>query len=141
MARKSRKPSANPALMAEKKQSLLYRTGIYVRLSVEDNGGDAKDSIQNQTEYLKEYIDREHGDLQLMRIYADNGTSGTSFDRDGWNRLMEDIKSGDIPCEHCKRLLRQRHFQKSRTGEENHAEKRGVYGWHLSIWVQEIPGG
>ena len=98
MARKSRKPSANPALMAEKKQSLLYRTGIYVRLSVEDNGGDAKDSIQNQTEYLKEYIDREHGDLQLMRIYADNGTSGTSFDRDGWNRLMEDIKSGDIQC-------------------------------------------
>ncbi len=98
MARKSRKPSANPVPATENRKSLLYKTGIYVRLSVEDNGGDAKDSIQNQTEYLKEYIGREHGDFQLMRTYADNGTSGTNFDRDGWNRLMADIKSGDIQC-------------------------------------------
>ena len=98
MARKSRKPSANPALATENRESLLYRTGIYVRLSVEDNGGDAKDSIQNQTEYLKEYVSREHSDLQLLRIYADNGTSGTSFDRDGWKRLMADIKTGEIQC-------------------------------------------
>ena len=98
MARKSRKPSANLAPATENKESLLYKTGIYVRLSVEDNGGDAKDSIQNQTEYLKEYVSREHSDLQFLRIYADNGTSGTSFDRDGWKRLMADIKTGEIQC-------------------------------------------
>ncbi|MCI8286477.1 MAG: recombinase family protein [Lachnospiraceae bacterium] len=98
MARKSRKPSVNPAPVMENNRVLLYRAGIYVRLSVEDNGGDTKDSIQNQTEYLKEYIDREHKDLQLVRIYTDNGTSGTNFDRDGWKHLMEDLKSGEIQC-------------------------------------------
>ena len=65
MARKSRKPSANPAPTTENRESLLYKTGIYVRLSVEDNGGDAKDSIQNQTEYLKEYVSREHSDYSF----------------------------------------------------------------------------
>lgn len=98
MARKSRKPSANPVPVSENMHALLHRAGIYVRLSVEDNGGEAKDSIQNQTEYLKEYLDREHKDLQLVRIYTDNGTSGTNFDRDGWKQLMEDIRSREIQC-------------------------------------------
>lgn len=74
------------------------KTAIYVRLSVEDNGADAKDSIQNQIEYLKEYINRNGEDLRLVKVYEDNGTTGTNFLREGWQNLIEDVKSGKINC-------------------------------------------
>ncbi|MCI9073803.1 MAG: recombinase family protein [Lachnospiraceae bacterium] len=98
MARKSRKPEKQPSSGVGYQPLTLCRTGIYVRLSVEDNGGEERDSIQNQREYLEEYVNRKHDDLQLVRVYADNGTSGTNFDREGWQKMMEDIKAGEIQC-------------------------------------------
>ena len=115
MARKSRKPSANPALATENRESLLYRTGIYVRLSVEDNGGDAKDSIQNQTEYNQRYAEmRKECDViegQLTKakkeILAQQGRKEQirrcldelrrcgdildEFDLDLWNAVVESV--------------------------------------------------
>lgn len=98
MARKSRKPEKRPSPGMENQSLLQCRTGIYVRLSVEDNGGEERDSIQNQREYLEEYVNRNHDDLQLVQVYVDNGTSGTSFDREGWQKMMDDIKAGEIQC-------------------------------------------
>lgn len=98
MARKSRKPEKQPSLGMESQSLLQCRTGIYVRLSVEDNGGEERDSIKNQREYLEEYVNRNHDDLQLARVYVDNGTSGTNFEREGWQKMMDDIKAGEIQC-------------------------------------------
>lgn len=98
MARKSRKPEKQPLPHMETQASPLCLTGIYVRLSVEDNGGEERDSIQNQREYLEEYVNKNHDDLQLVRVYVDNGTSGTNFDRSGWQKMMEDIRAGEIQC-------------------------------------------
>lgn len=98
MARKSRKPEKQSSSGMDNQSLLQCRTGIYVRLSVEDNGGEEKDSIQNQREYLEEYVNRNHDDLQLAQVYVDNGTSGTNFDREGWQKMMDDIKAGEIQC-------------------------------------------
>lgn len=98
MARKSRKRTK--ALHPVTSESLTFKskTGIYVRLSVEDNGDTANDSIQNQITYLKEYVKNNEDDFQLVHIYVDNGTTGTNFDRAGWQKLIEDIKAGTINC-------------------------------------------
>lgn len=98
MARKSRKSNkvsvADVVSAAEHRKELA---GIYTRLSVEDNGCGKKDSIQNQIAYLKEYVDRQD-ELNLMKVYIDNGTTGTNFERENWNQMIADIKEKRITC-------------------------------------------
>lgn len=98
MARTSRKAGkvsvADRVSVVEERKEL---TGIYTRLSVEDNGYGKKDSIQNQIAYLKEYVDRRD-ELTLMKVYTDNGTTGTNFERENWNQMIADIKEKKITC-------------------------------------------
>lgn len=75
-----------------------YLTGIYVRLSVEDNGYKNGDSLQNQIDFLMDYIENYGDDMQLIDVYQDNGLSGANFEREGWLRLIEDLKKGRINC-------------------------------------------
>lgn len=98
MARKSRKKTTHNKLVIPKVSAPKSKTGIYARLSVEDNGTSTKDSIQNQISYLEEFIRKNVDDFELIHIYVDNGTTGTNFDRTGWKNLMEDIKTGRIDC-------------------------------------------
>ena len=96
MARKSRKnvDKQEPVRIAPAKS----QSGIYARLSVEDNNCSTGDSIQNQVAFLKEFVEGREEDFQLIDIYVDNGTTGTNFDREGWQRLLTDIKAGKIDC-------------------------------------------
>ena len=55
MARVSRKMPVAPQLQNEIYR--IWKTAIYVRLSVEDNGRDS-DSIENQTELLTAYVEK-----------------------------------------------------------------------------------
>lgn len=98
MARKSRKIARQLPPVPDCLQHSLCKTGIYARLSVEDNGGDAGDSLQNQIEYLKEYVKRNGDDFQLEQVYLDNGATGTNFLREGWQKLLDDVKAGKIQC-------------------------------------------
>ena len=72
-----------------------YLVGIYIRLSREDDDkiGESQ-SIINQKSLLLQYIQENH--LKLVDIYIDDGFSGTSFDRPGFNRLIHDIEIGKI---------------------------------------------
>lgn len=98
MARKSRKQNKNLDVMIPATTLVKNHVGIYTRLSIEDNGYDTKDSIQNQIAFLKEYVERQEDKLQLINVYIDNGTTGTNFDREEWNRMLSDIKAGKINC-------------------------------------------
>ena len=98
MARKSRKQNKSVDVMIPATAPVKKYVGIYTRLSIEDNGYDTKDSIQNQIAFLKEYIERQEDKLQLINVYIDNGTTGTNFDREEWNRMLSDIKTGKINC-------------------------------------------
>lgn len=96
MARKSRKKAQNIFPVMPEVSAPKSKTGIYARLSVEDNGNAERDSIQNQVSYLEEYVKRNEDDFQLVHIYVDNGTTGTNFDRAGWKELIEDVKTGGL---------------------------------------------
>lgn len=96
MVRKSRK-NANKQESAWAAPA-RNQSGIYTRLSVEDNNYSTGDSIQNQIAYLKEFVENREDEFQLVDIYIDNGMTGTNFDREGWQRLLEDIKAGKIDC-------------------------------------------
>lgn len=96
MARKSRKLSTGLNQFTE--NTSKSRAGIYVRLSVKDNGYQSSDSLENQIALLKRFIQNQKEEFELVRLYVDNGTTGTDFDRKEWNHLIEDIKSGEINC-------------------------------------------
>lgn len=71
-----------------------YKVGIYLRLSRDDEKDDESQSISNQRDYIMNYVIRNN--LMLIDEYVDDGVSGTQFDRNGWNRLIEDIENGRI---------------------------------------------
>ncbi|MCI8949783.1 MAG: recombinase family protein [Lachnospiraceae bacterium] len=81
-----------------------YRTAIYARLSIEDNGKNT-DSIKNQILYLKKYI-KKTPDLEFTACYQDNGISGTHFERAGFQAMMETAKRRKIDCIVVKDLSR-----------------------------------
>ena len=84
----------------------IFRTALYVRLSIMDTR-DRKDSesLQTQIDYLCEYI-AKHPDLELYDCYRDNGETGTNFERPGFQRMMEDVKAGQVDCIIVKDLSR-----------------------------------
>ncbi|WP_352399023.1 recombinase family protein [Anaerotignum sp.] len=102
MARKSRKSLQYSE--KEKKENLKYNTAIYARLSVEEEENQDS-SIKNQILIATEY-GRNKEDLNLVKIYIDNGKTGTNFKRPGFTCLMEDIAKGNIHCVIVKDLSR-----------------------------------
>lgn len=83
----------------------VFRTAIYLRLSVEDNGRKDADSMENQRELLLSYV-AERPYLELVEVYTDNGFTGTDFVRPQFQRMMEDIQHGKINCVVVKDLSR-----------------------------------
>ena len=73
----------------------IFPTAIYVRLSVENLGREDRGAIENQKDVCREY-GSECPDLQLVRIYEDNGWTGTIMHRPAFDELMDDIKNGII---------------------------------------------
>lgn len=71
-----------------------FKVGIYLRLSRDDEREDESQSISNQRDYIMSYIIKNN--LMLIDEYIDDGISGTQFDRDGWERLINDIENGRI---------------------------------------------
>ena len=83
---------------AENKEKI---TALYCRLSVEDtkegrkNGKeDESNSIQNQKTILSQYA-RDHGYLH-PEFFVDDGISGTTFERPGFQRMQEMVERGEI---------------------------------------------
>ena len=108
MARKSRRTLIGNTVQKEAsaKDSVFIvpqlATAAYIRLSVEKEGDE---SIQNQMELVHQYI-ASHEEYQLVDTYVDNGYTGTDFDRPGFMRLMDDVRTGKIQCIVVKDLSR-----------------------------------
>ena len=70
-----------------------YKAGIYIRLSEADEGKSYEsesESVLNQRNILMNFI-KEKGFI-FVDEYVDDGYSGTTFDRPGFQRLLTDIK-------------------------------------------------
>lgn len=77
--------------------NLDYNAGIYIRLSQEDKDKKYEsdsESVSNQREILRDYC-KKNG-YNLVDEYVDDGYSGTTFDRPGFIRMIEDVKAKKI---------------------------------------------
>ena len=101
MARKSRKESAQ--VMVQEIVSTC-RAAIYVRLSVEDSHTHSA-SIETQQMIIAQFLER-NPDIQVYDTYIDNGTSGTTFHRPAFQKMLSDIESGLVNCVIVKDLSR-----------------------------------
>jgi DNA invertase Pin-like site-specific DNA recombinase len=103
MARKSRKNiDAAPALAPAAAKT--WNVGAYVRLSAVDRKQKG-DSIENQQAIISAYI-AERSDMVLREVYIDNGTTGQTFERAGFQRMLADFESGRVDCCISKDLSR-----------------------------------
>lgn len=110
MARKSRK---NQSVKADNIEFRVYKTAIYARLSHE---GQKKEVIETQIEEVRRYIEARRV-FELVDVYADDGYSGTNFQRPEFERLMEDLRNHKINCIIVKDLSR---FAREHIGAEDY---------------------
>ena len=85
----------------------MYTVGMYIRLSKEDeykNNNKESESVINQRSLILSYI--EDNNLKLYSEYVDDGYSGTTFDRPGFNKMIKDIEDGKINMVVTKDLSR-----------------------------------
>lgn len=62
-------------------------------------------SVASQKTLLNEFVE-EHDDLIVYDTYIDDGFTGTDFNRPSFQRLLEDMRSGNINCVIVKDLSR-----------------------------------
>jgi len=106
MPRKSRKPQLpTEEITAVVPMQPKFSTAVYTRLSLEDNNLDDGYSIEAQKEMLFNFVE-EQEDMALYAVYCDNGFTGSNFDRDDFNRMMDDIRNGKVNAIVVKDLSR-----------------------------------
>lgn len=74
-----------------------WNAALYLRLSKEDGDKKESASISAQREILREYL-KNNPDIKEYACYEDDGVSGTTFDRPGFQRMMKDIDNGTVNC-------------------------------------------
>ncbi len=93
----------------EAQKTKIWSVALYIRLSQEDsdNGENRKESnsVTSQKTLLNEYIN-EHKDLIVYDTYVDDGYTGTDFNRPEFQRLLKDMRKGNINCVLVKDLSR-----------------------------------
>ena len=77
--------------MASQKQQY---TILYGRLSQEDEPAGESNSIQHQRDLLEKYA-RDKG-FENTLFLADDGYSGTNFERPSWKKIVEMIEAGEV---------------------------------------------
>ena len=89
MARKSRK--GNNISQAEKTKH-QYAAGAYIRVSVEKDS-----SIETQKSIINGFV-AEHPDIDLVKVYVDNGVSSFFNVRPEFDMMIDDAKAHTIDC-------------------------------------------
>ena len=79
-----------------------YRAAGYARLSKEDlnaksGKGIESNSINTQKSMIEEFC-KSNTEIELVKIYADDGYTGSNFSRPAFEEMMQDINSGRINC-------------------------------------------
>ena len=85
-------------------QQPIYKAGLYLRLSKDDDNSSESSSISTQRNILQEYA-KAHN-IIIQGEYVDDGYSGTNYDRPDFQRMIQDIEKGTINCVITKDLSR-----------------------------------
>lgn len=114
MARTSRKQSKkiSDGMSSPRKETgqqtvmeKIYRTALYIRLSVLDSGKKDSDTVETQESLLRQFLEGKPC-FSIFDVYVDNGETGVDFKRDEFERLMEDVRGGRVDCIIVKDLSR-----------------------------------
>ena len=73
---------------------LKKEVAAYIRLSKEDEKRGESESITNQKELIKKYV--EENKLGECKYFVDDGYSGGNFERPQFKKLIEEIENGNI---------------------------------------------
>lgn len=92
MLQSNTRPAANSFPFAVLNQEEI--TALYCRLSQDDKQEGDSNSIINQKKILKKYaLDRGYTNIQF---YIDDGVSGTTFNRVGFQSMIADVETGKV---------------------------------------------
>lgn len=100
MDRKSRKN----IVVSTKSITKKYSAAAYARISVQKTG-QPSDSIEGQLHLIDDFI-LQQDVMELAGCYIDENESGTSFQRKGFQKMLDDIAAGKINCVIVKDLSR-----------------------------------
>ena len=106
MARTSKYLNSNEVVSSVKQ----WKAGLYFRLSKEDGDKDDEskiesDSISSQRLIVEDFL-AENLDIASFSEYIDDGYTGLNFERPDFQRMLEDIRLGNINCIIVKDLSR-----------------------------------
>ncbi len=79
-------------------------TALYERISRDDEQQGESNSIINQKNFLEEYANKNN--FFNIKHFSDDGISGTTFDRLGFNEMIAEIEQGNVSVVICKDLSR-----------------------------------
>lgn len=71
-----------------------YNAALYLRLSRDEDTNQESNSITNQRQILTDYANQQG--FKIAGEYVDDGVSGVSFDRPGFQQMLEDIKEKKV---------------------------------------------
>lgn len=91
------------------REDMRYKAGIYARLS--SAYGQNNESVEVQVDIAKKFAEefnrQKTGEvIDIVECYTDLGKTGSNFERDGFLRLIQDIRLGEINCVIVKDLSR-----------------------------------
>lgn len=96
----------------------MYSVGIYARLSVDGNER-KNESVETQVEIAKAFVQQQK-DMVIYDCYIDIGKTGTNFEREAFERMMQDVRMRKIDCIIVKDLSR---FGRNHIETGNYMEK------------------
>lgn len=87
-----------------------YKAGIYARLS-SDQDIKKNESVEVQIEIARKFVEEFNQKntaevIDVVECYTDLGKTGSNFEREGFQRLLQEIRLGEINCVIVKDLSR-----------------------------------
>lgn len=84
----------------------MGKTAAYIRLSKEDEKKGESESIINQRELIKNYVNKN--ELGECEFFVDDGYSGGNFERPQFKKMIEEIRKRKNKYSHYKRYIKVR---------------------------------
>lgn len=88
-----------------KENNKYYHAAMYIRLSKEDGDKIESDSVSNQRDLIRAFIEQQE-DIILYSERIDDGYSGVNFNRPAFLAMMEEIREKKVNCVIVKDLSR-----------------------------------
>ena len=81
----------------------MGKTAAYIRLSKEDEKNGESESITNQRELIKNYVNKN--ELGECEFFVDDGYSGGNFERPQFKKMIEEIRKRKNKYSHYERYI------------------------------------